>query len=85
MPKEPITLYSNVVSIRRTDTELVFEFGTVFPPQAGSPAGPENTRMEVRVVMPAGVIKDLAAAFRDAAASSPPASSSVDTPSAKAR
>lgn len=65
MAKKPPALYANVVSIRLTDNELLFEFGSNFPDESGQKAvvpGPDFNP-DVRVVLPrqalAGLIKTM--------------------------
>jgi hypothetical protein len=60
----PATIYSNILKVRTTETELVFEFGSHFPEQPGEPPGdPESV---VRIVMPIGALEALSKALAQA-------------------
>jgi hypothetical protein len=56
------TIYSNLVNIRLTPTELVLEFGNHFPNQPGL-APPSDFKPDIRVVMTAAALEGLANAL----------------------
>jgi len=85
------TVYANLINVRMTPNELVFEFGNYFPTgqqSAEQQQGPGQWEPEVRVVVPAQLAASLAKALFDAArgpaAASEPATPAAE-PSAKAR
>jgi hypothetical protein len=60
MPGDPkTTIYANIVNLRVTPNEFVFEFGAHFP-DAPNQAPPSDYRPEVRVVLPRAALGGLA-------------------------
>jgi hypothetical protein len=59
-----MTIYSNLISFRVTQTELVFEFYDHFPDRPGM-APPADLKPEVRVVMTVNVLDKLAKSLAD--------------------
>jgi hypothetical protein len=55
----PITIYSNIVNIRTTHNEVIFEFGTYFPPKTGDEPKGEFTP-DARIVMSVQALYSLA-------------------------
>ncbi len=56
--QQPITFYSNVVNVKTTPTEVIFEFAAVFPEQAA--AGKAiHFNPEMRVIMGLPAMKAL--------------------------
>ena len=66
--KATATIYANVVNVRATPKELILEFGVHFPVSPGAtPPDLANFVPEVRVVMQADALLQLAEAFTSAA------------------
>lgn len=63
MPR-PTTYYSNIVNIQTTPTELLFEFGVVFPEKP--PTGPVEFEPEVRVVLSLQALQGLSQGLQKA-------------------
>jgi hypothetical protein len=67
----PVTIYSNIVNIRTTPSEVIMEFGTSFPDtateQGKEMSGPPQFSPEARVVMAVSVLPSLAEFFTKAA------------------
>ena len=55
----PRTFYSNVVNVKTTPSELVIEFGSVFPEVPLPPGKPITFDPEVRVVLNVSAVKVL--------------------------
>lgn len=54
MRQQPATIYANVVNVKTTPNELVFEFGSIFPEgpaQQPTPGRPIQFDPEVRIVL----------------------------------
>jgi hypothetical protein len=83
----PVTLYSNIVQVRITQSELVLEFGTFFPESFPPPAiGPKDFVVEARVVMTVSALEQLTNALVAASKARQDASKAQQiAPSAKAQ
>jgi hypothetical protein len=57
----PQTVYANIVNVKITGNELIFEFGAEFPPATPAPTGrPEAFTPEVRIVLGLPALKAFA-------------------------
>lgn len=89
MPKETPTYYSNIISVRVTPTELIFDFGNRFP--GGNEIEAQEFAPELRIVMPAVAADFMARVLTEAAQKANSASSKTtevtkqETPAAKAK
>jgi hypothetical protein len=64
----PPTFYSNVVNVRTTPSELVLEFGAIFPEGPPTPGKPISFEPEVRVVLTLPALKIIADVLQKALA-----------------
>src|SRR5438067_2377692 len=62
----PPTFYSNVVNVKTTSNELVFEFGVNFPEGPPVPGKPVHFDPEVRVVLSLSALKRFAQVLQQA-------------------
>jgi hypothetical protein len=60
------TVYANVVNVKCTPQELVFEFGSVFPETPVAPGTPIHFEPEVRVVLTISALPTLTGALQKA-------------------
>ena len=66
--RAPVPVYSNVVNLRTTPTELVLDFGTFFAESSqAAQVGPKDFNPEVTVVMHISALAQLIQAFSRAA------------------
>ena len=63
MASKSAPIYANVVQIRLTDNELVFEFGSHFPDKGADQAPPSDYVPDVRVVLRSGVMEAIVQAL----------------------
>ena len=67
MPPGPTTIYANVVNMKVTGRELVFEFGAHFPDRPGA-GPPSDLQPDVRVVLPREAVQVIVSALGQAIA-----------------
>lgn len=73
------TTYANIVNLRVTDNEFVFEFGVYFP-ETPNQAPPSDYRPEVRVVLPRAALAGLANILNQTLAQAQPGLSGTTKP-----
>ena len=68
MPSPPHTVYANIVNVKMTTTEVIFEFGAQFPPNTPQAGRPAEFVPEVRIVLGSAAIKAFADILQKAVA-----------------
>lgn len=68
MPSPPQTVYANIVNVKITGTEVIFEFGAQFPPSNPQTGKASEFAPEVRVVLGLPAVKAFADILQKAAA-----------------
>lgn len=56
---QPQTIYANIVQIKTTQTELVFDFGVQIPEGVAGQQGPQNFEPSVRIILAVGATRSL--------------------------
>ena len=84
-PEKTVSIYSNIMNVRTTGTELVLEFGTFFPASPDQTPNFDQNEPDVRIVMNINALQLLADSLLKAAQAHKAASQQKEPPAAKAQ
>lgn len=84
--EKTVAIYSNILNVRTTATELILEFGTFFPVTPGEKPNFEQIEPDARIVMNISALQLLSDSLQKAAQAHKGASPQKDvSPAAKAQ